>query len=1104
MKLTAKHTKSLKGVSKRPMIVFNPRGPMSRSYPKLLLAAKNLRPGQRVPAGVTLCAPDFQAFVQACGIYVIDEVVMVEGTPSTVTRPCDQKTQGARQFQPLDFKFLTAALGSEHPAFEAIGQTLKKLGLEPGAGDAGKAILQRNQAALRTIVANLDIFVDIINVFARYLYSVAPDFLDIAYVPPASLPGGFGRELIGWLLREERQAEFPTEKLDLTQGAWQKLYSDKPRRQRFATLVAAFEAVLRQEVNQFEGVALSDGTSLTVLAANVLADQNVDGRSVVNTYRIVLAAVLQIHSSFSSDAERAEVALFFIDQLYRPDLFAGIPPGLDTEGTRGGIVAQNVKNGSPETNGFAKPVLRGTTDDREAYGKTLANAGEQLFDVLVATDEASRKDKIAALPAELKEHAESLLHDPAVEVITEMAKNPDLASALAAVRKSYLDILTTLVLPQLFSPPKLDAGELAIGVKADLFTAAVLEMTVGQGSAAEITSLIAEHPLTFDAATQAIQEGPQHAASVAAGTLVTVVGNNEMARVVQNVLPNLAKAVDERPSDGIASIFPDKPARMPLPTHRTAADNLRHHPNLAKQVIRNEVERILLSYREDSEPVGGDFEKCIRENIPATRDEAGRWKGALVTKTVKTLALKPEIVLPITDRAETLDRTLSAVGGAYREHAVSNPLLKRRAESLVLRMILSSEGKRFGVGSANSGNLKLMADLMGVDADDGEMIRRTLPLSRYLTDEQIDKLPVVRRWHQVAAATRYPLARLIGDLYAMFVFLRELERTGEQALIFVGDAGQFLTWLNDDNLGPSVSGGLFRNGKLLCGEALPVTGVFFGSTAFSTITPKQFITQYRGIPLEGNGQSFVKPPVALGVGSADPRMAWADEGEKLSDEAVGDPVNGIDEQPVLILGPSPTVAHDPAVTIPASLLLATRIVGGSVADINNPGAGAKSKNRFVSLSGGVDMNDALDVAIYGPLTPEEFGVSARRAFVADQYAHIVLVTGAMLENANFIPAPAWHEIVENFVMEVDTADKEIYRDAAKVLAEACPGGLPRRMALQRLDDGWVVRVTISSRDTIDTAKTKTVAAYPVGQIDGIRRRYTQPQQQQAVGADGDE
>jgi hypothetical protein len=273
---------------------------------------------------------------------------------------------------------------------------------------------------------------------------------------------------------------------------------------------------------------------------------------------------------------------------------------------------------------------------------------------------------------------------------------------------------------------------------------------------------------------------------------------------------------------------------------------------------------------------------------------------------------------------------------------------------------------------------------------------------------------------------------------------------------------------------------------------MPVGGIFLGSTVFSTITPLQFIARYREMKLSGNGQSFISPPVVIALGSADPDQHWAAEGAELSNAAMG-LGNGqaLDEVAVMIVGPSPMLANDPAVTIWASFLAAARYVGGDVSDVDSPGAADLSSGRFVALSGGVDLNSGLDNLCWGPLLPEADGVNERRAFAADHYTHIVLLYDAMIEKANLIPAPRWEEISETFVLGPTTTDKTHYREAVPVLDSACMGGRAGRFSLWRDEQGnWIVRIAIRPDASLDAdnGSGRRVAAYWSRQLASIRHR----------------
>jgi hypothetical protein len=635
-------------------------------------------------------------------------------------------------------------------------------------------------------------------------------------------------------------------------------------------------------------------------------------------------------------------------------------------------------------------------------------------------------------------------------------------------------------------------------------------LTVGAGPATQLARLIGENPLQIDPESHAIVNASEHAGTIAAEALLGLAGNKKMLSMVQDVLPKLGEAVEELPAGGVASVFPARPGKVPAAAEVTAADNVPVHSGRVRDALDRRVAQAIdeadaanrpqagkgrngAGDKAPDGPLAAEVKGAVAKAIPDKRDPQGRWKNALRVSVRNELCKKDTVRLTIEDRGVALSRTLSAIAECARNGGKHNRLMTETAERLVFGLVLKSEAANVGLDSESSASLKLVRDLMSYDVNDPERIRQTLPLNAYFTDEQIDNLAVVRRRLEVAAATRYPLSRLNGDLYGLILFFRELEKTGEEGWIFLGDAEQVLAWMENDNLGPATEGGLLRNGKLLSGEAVPVTGLFLGNTAFTTMTPAQFIRRYRELRLARNGQSFVQLPAVLALGAADAEMAWRDEGVALSGEALG-PGGGQrgDEVPVLIAGPSPMLANDPQVTIPASLLAAARVIGGDVSDVLNPGAADVSAGRFVSLSGAVDLNLALDNLIYGPLYPEKEGPNDRRCFAADHYAHVALLAGAMLEKANLTPAPRWGAVAAcNFAFGPKTTDKTSYREALPSLDDAVLGGRASRYSLHQEPGGdWVVRIAIPEGHALDEddGSGTRVAAYPVPQLESIRRR----------------
>lgn len=1092
---------------KRGVFVFNPSSGDGTTPPTLVLISGATDAAKRLPPGIALCAPDFEAFLNLFPVYVTDRSTNENGAPLSVTRPCAPTADGARRLRFDDIRMLTAVLGSPHECFAAEQKILKELGLEVGTGtELGRLILERCRKSLRKLIRFMPIAHEVVNRFALLLSEVGHEYLGFDYIPPGPLPTGLRELLLPWLLNEDPQTPFPADELDYAEEPWSPLADNPVRRRKLGELAELFRAALQGDTRQFVGLKLNDNRSIAKIAERLLAENPKKGKTFPQLFREMAAAFRQLLTSLRSHAERCEVLLWFVNLLYRPDLLSDLPKTKDFEGTRAARVAVAIRAGAAA--GFAPPVVRGSKKAREDYRSLIAGLPAPLFAALLAGDDDAFETEVRKLPEEIRPVAHELRNGAAtqqfVRELSKMYRDPARRPLVLGLLDALKVLLRDMIVPNLFSPPGLTAEQNEDDVRSALVTAAVFGVALNLGPGSNINRLLDRHPVEIDPVSGNIRNPQGHAAGLLSDVLANVVFNEDMQDTVLNRLPKLAQGVADNPAGvGAATMLPTRAGSTPAIEEQTAADQTATHPRWPLKILREKTAEELIqkmlpaadgtaaTVPDDESPVASRVRALAVQLAPSERDTEGRWLKTLSREVYGTLSKDIALIRDLIDRRVGFESALAEIAKTYCDHADAVPALRTTTERLFLGLFIRGD-QDIALGTPDASHLRLIRDLLQFDPANKDEIRANLPLNRYVTDEMIDKLAQLRRTLEKGSATRYPMARLISDLYALRLMFKWIQETRSEALLVLGDAGQFLDWLEADNLGKAAEGGLFRNGKLLSGQSLPALFAVLGETAFGRLTKREVIARYRTLRLAADGQSYVPPPLVLSLGYADPDGDWVKQGRELSDEALAG-----EEVPVHIIGPSPVLAKDDQVTIPAAFLVGARLLGANCAGVTSPAAADVSTGRFHSLSS-TSMNDALDRAIYGPLLPEKDGLNPVRSIAADCYVHHAITMNAALEKSGGSPIPTWTSIHTSFVMTANTTHKTAYRAAAaaQVAAEKLTGrtllnGNARRFALTRDAAGaWQVRIGIDPRYALDEddGKQDKVAVYAAPHLSTIRQR----------------
>lgn len=1073
--------------------------------------ASNRRSGDGLPAGTRLCQPTLKSFLATANAQVTDRTGTSNGTFLAVTRPCAPTDPGARPFCPDDLLMKTAVLGSRHSAYAEEVKALRELGLASGSGDFGKVILTRCRAALKTIIPFLPSFRVVIDRFGLLLGEAGFDLFGLRFVPPAAFPGGFPSALTSFLLSDDPETRFALGKVDFAVPGWFPFYDDPTKQAAFARLIELYRATLMGDARQFAGQVLPDGRSVVKLVESILAAEEPDAKPgakpLPERFRTAHAAMQQLLGSMRSHADRCEVLRWFLKQLYRSNIVGHIPAGLLHQGARDKAVAKAVLGRDPNAEtGLARAIERGSAEEQKKYAAAFRTLPGKLWPALLAADD----DALSAALKDLPEQTHALVrrlrddpvHGPFLAELGRMARDPRQEAVAAGVRAAVEVIASDMVLPRLFGGAGLTLDEVVKEMKSDLVTCTLLTLTVGRGAGTDVARLVDRHPLDVDPSTGTIRGALDHAASLM-GDLVVEIGLNERVRqTVVERLPKLAGSVDERPVGQLSEAIPLAAAEPPDEGAETSCDVTPAHPAQFKQLVTGlatvAVERMLPASQSTPEPGESPLVTAVREQVqastPELRDADGKWKIALVKATADAIARQDDLRVLAADRKEARDRTVAQICRAYEEHGERLPALRATAERFIVGMFLSADS-RIALGTPETSHLRLLRDLMLCDPERPDEIAANLTLTQYFTVEQIEKLSEIRATLEWGSKARYPMARLVSDLYGLQALFEAARKTGAEVLIFVGSAKAFLAQVQAENLGPATAGGLFRSGKLMAGEALPGLALVVGETALGAgFTKADFIRALRDLPQSetANGQSYLLPPAYLSLGHADDNGDWIREGRELSDAALGiDGSEPADEVSAHVVGPSPVLGVDAQIVVPAAFLLAARTIGADCGGFVGTGAGDVSGGRFHALTA-VNLNTALDRAIWGPLVPEKDGPNTERAVAADCYCHLAATADALVEKAGAAPAPTWaNDVSPAFILTPQTTNKAEYQAAANLLNAAVVGGRARRFALARdAAGGWVVRIATKPEHALDTddGKGAFVAAYPAPHFAPMRRR----------------
>jgi hypothetical protein len=1058
--------KTAKAQKKRLMLVFNTGGPG-----RIVIATNE--PGTLsswLPPAYKVCALDMEALMREFPPRVVTQL---KGNIPVCTRPARSEEENASTFSWTHIRMRLAILASQHKRYQQAREKLREEGLIPVAGDYGFSILKQNREALRVVTRFARHGWKYVNAFARVLAAVEWCSPRMIYIPPAPLPTGFGSLFMPWALSEDMNAPFPIEQLGFDQGPWKELHRDTDRQKNFAELLTVFRAALLGVADNFKGATLPEGGSRAV-------EQAINDPALIADFRRAHAAFRQLTDSLGSHADRCEILLSFLMAHYIPEIIKDIKSGPDHKGLRDAAVSTALQRGDEA---YAPPQKRGAPGEREKYAKLIDAIPGQVFSVLMAPD-AELDAALKKLPKELEGVARALRDEPRnaaiLSALRDMYRDPEQHAVVVGMQQFIVVTIRDGVLPALFFDPGLSENDLDADLRRALVLAAVLTRAGGADTNRALGAIAEEHPLDLDE-KGVVRDAGAHAAAVVSRVIQTLAFDNERVKALVKELPALTSIVSALPQTGARGIVPALSPNVLNKNEITASEATPPDPRLINRQIDVVVNKAVAQLtgakpgrngKAQAAPAGTDSELTI-----AARDEVTKLapkiadRAALGKKASEELTKRDDLRASQEAANTSYGRTIAAISENHALNADRAPELARTIECVFGNWLIKSEPALAAtLGTSVSPQVHLARDLMLLGTSKSEEMIKELTISRYLTDDQIANIGTLRVELENGAKARWPLARLIGDLYALEILVEVARAEDAELVIVFGDA-KFCCAFLKENISPKTTGGIFRNGRLVGGQALPVAMMLVGRSMFNAaLDETQFVAQLRGQALVGNGQSYLLPPVVLPLGAADDDGLWMEQGERIA-AAAGDDL-------ALHVVPSPMLANDPQTVLPASFLVGARYLGGDLSGLVSPADADIHTGGFASLAA-TKLNAALDRILDGPLRP---GVNTARSLHADVYAHTVSTIAAAIEKSGAAPAATYASLHPAFQMNGKLTNKDAYRAAVVLLKDVVPGDNPNRFALDQIDSGaLVVRKTIDPSAKIDSNTTteNDVAQYPV-------------------------